>query len=423
MERIDILTLNGRDIVLPGSSWTKPVNGYATGSREHLSQISAWHYLRLIYLFCQSPIIKTKQVKFPPLKQLKEVLKSNREKIMDRLIREEKREEALNYNLEKKAEGLDRKLYALERQRPSDLTEFWVQEAKIVYDSIFELYHYNALLRRFFLETGEQFLLKINGDNEALSKILNQELHQASLARDALILSGEEKVKRMVRKHVRNGYYEDIKQHAYFGMIEAADRYDYRLETSFLAFAEGRIKNVINDYFRYFHRLIRWPSKSEERIQKMERYRQKKLLLENSEPAAEEYAKRLGINQKEVEFLLNSRHFSFPLSLNQIRIDSEGNRATIWELIAYRNLTGARDELQYKKVERQRLKELLLQQMGGVSKRDQKIVWRRIGLEEELKEIGMDYELTKERIRQVQVKGMEALRQESEELEKLKEFL
>lgn len=293
--------------------------------------------------------------------------------------------------------------------------------------------------RKEFLETGKgkkkkakkrkidpvQMYLKEIGKVPFLSAKEEKELSKK-------IEQGDEEAKRhMVRANLRlvvsiakkyigrspNLTFLDLIQEGNKGLYRAAEKFDWRKGYKFSTYATWWIRQAITRALADQSRTIRIPVHMVETIYKYRKVHQKLLQELGREPTPEEIAAEIGITVDKARHVIKIAKKT--ISLETPVGDEEGD-SVLAEFIE--------DEKEVpptKSAARGLLRKRLNEILEDLSPKEQKILSMRFGLEDgvthTLEEVGKVFGVTRERIRQIQVKALEKIR-EHRELEKIEHY-
>ena len=221
----------------------------------------------------------------------------------------------------------------------------------------------------------------------------------ALAAREALVLDNLWLVARMARKHIGSGIaIDDLLQAGTLGAIRAADKFDPGLGYRFVTYAGGWVFQSIMRHVAEHSRLIRLPVHAHERGNDVDRVSD---LLENElgrPPRVAEVAEAAGVPEGLARGIL--------VTTRPVSIESA------WARRRLRRADG--DSAFTDEVEARALAESVKVALSRLSERERAVVELRFGLRDDtprtLEEVGRQFGVTRERIRQIEAKAIERLR-------------
>ena len=295
-----------------------------------------------------------------------------------------------------------------------DLKE--VEELKLdeITDNSFEGISVVDPVRMYLREIGKIPLLSYEKELELAKRILNndeeakQELAEANLR---LVVS-------IAKKYVGRGMlFLDLIQEGNMGLIKAVEKFDYTKGFKFSTYATWWIRQAITRAIADQARTIRIPVHMVETINRLIRTSRHLLQQLGREPTPEEIAKEMDMSVEKVMEI--QKIAQDPVSL-ETPIGEEDD-SHLGDFIQDEDSPAPHDAASYTL-----LKEQLEEVMNTLTPREAKVLKLRFGLEDgkarTLEEVGKEFDVTRERIRQIEAKALRKLRHPSRS-KKLRDYM
>ena len=272
-------------------------------------------------------------------------------------------------------------------------------------------------VRMYLKEIGKVPLLSAEEEVE-LARRMEAGGSDGELAKQKLCEANLRLVVSIAKKYVGRGMHLlDLIQEGNLGLIKAVDKFDYTKGYKFSTYATWWIRQAITRSIADQARTIRIPVHMVETINKLIRV-SRQLLQENGrEPSPEEIADEMGITVDKVREILKIAQE--PVSLETPIGEEEDSH--LGDFIPDDEAPAPADAAAFSM-----LKEQLVDVLGTLTEREQKVLKLRFGLEDgrarTLEEVGKTFDVTRERIRQIEAKALRKLRHPTRS-KKLKDYL
>ena len=271
------------------------------------------------------------------------------------------------------------------------------------------------LLKERLAETGDE---QEKEEIQAEIKALQLDVDRGSDAKKRLAEANLRLVVSIAKRYVGRGMlFLDLIQEGNLGLIKAVEKFDYRKGYKFSNYATWWIRQAITRAIADQARTIRIPVHMVETINKLIRVSRQLLQELGREPTPEEIAEEMKMPVERVREILKISQE--PVSLETPIGEEEDSH--LGDFIKDDNVPVPADAATFTL-----LKEQLEEVLGTLTEREQKVLTLRFGLEDgrarTLEEVGKEFNVTRERIRQIEAKALRKLRHPSRS-RKLKDYL
>jgi len=272
----------------------------------------------------------------------------------------------------------------------------------------------NDPVRMYLKEIGRIPLLSAEEELALSLRVANEEEE----AKNRLAESNLRLVVSIAKRYVGRGLlFLDLIQEGNIGLMKAVDKFDYDKGFKFSTYATWWIRQAITRALADQARTIRVPVHMVETINKMARIQRQLTLELNREPTEEEIAKKMGITVEKVREVIKISQDPVSLETPIGEEDDSHLGDFVKDINAMTPEEYATNEI---------LKEEIKSVLETLQEREQEVLELRFGLidgtSHTLEEVGKKFNVTRERIRQIEAKALRKLRHPSR-AKKLKDFL
>ncbi|HEU65718.1 MAG TPA: RNA polymerase sigma factor RpoD [Chloroflexi bacterium] len=257
------------------------------------------------------------------------------------------------------------------------------------------------------LLTDERFLSQIDAHSSEVKAYFEQVKAEAKASERHLTEANLRLVVSIAKKYIGHGMpLLELIQEGNIGLIRAVDKFQYRKGYKFSTYATWWIRQGITRSIADQSRAIRIPVHMVETINKLLRTMRQLIQELGREPSYEEIGSRLNMSPEKVEEVM-ALFFREPISLDMpIGEDEDSRLGDLVEDHASLAPTEATSQ--------QLLKEQIDKVLGELTEREKKVLQLRFGLKDgharTLEEVGREFNVTRERIRQIEGKALRKLR-------------
>ena len=272
-------------------------------------------------------------------------------------------------------------------------------------------------VRMYLKEIGKVPLLSADEEIELAQK-MERGGDEGEEAKKRLAEANLRLVVSIAKRYVGRGMlFLDLIQEGNLGLIKAVEKFDYTKGYKFSTYATWWIRQAITRAIADQARTIRIPVHMVETINKLIRVSRQLLQELGREPTAEEIAEEMNLPVERVREILKISQE--PVSLETPIGEEEDSH--LGDFIQDDNVPVPADAAAFTL-----LKEQLVEVLGTLTDREQKVLRLRFGLDDgrarTLEEVGKEFNVTRERIRQIEAKALRKLRHPSRS-RKLKDYL
>ena len=273
-------------------------------------------------------------------------------------------------------------------------------------------------VRMYLKEIGKVPLLTAEEEVEIAKKLETGTPEEKEEAKRKLSEANLRLVVSIAKRYVGRGMlFLDLIQEGNLGLIKAVEKFDYRKGFKFSTYATWWIRQAITRAIADQARTIRIPVHMVETINKLIRVSRQLLQEYGREPSPEEIAKEMGISESKVREIIKIAQE--PVSLETPIGEEEDSK--LGDFLPDEDASEPSEAASFSLL-REQLEEVL----DTLAPREKKVLELRFGIVDgrtrTLEEVGKEFNVTRERIRQIEAKALRKLRHPSRS-KKLRDFL
>lgn len=276
-------------------------------------------------------------------------------------------------------------------------------------------------VKLYLREIGKIPLLSQEEEYELAQKIIHGSAKEKKRAKDKMAESNMRLVVSIAKRYSGRGLdFLDLIQEGNTGLLRAVEKFDPDKGFKFSTYATWWIRQAITRAIADQARTIRIPVHMVETINKVLRTQRRLTQDLNREPSTEEIAKAMGMEPEKIEYVMKIKQDIASLDASVGR-DGDDDDSSLGDFIEDEDRISPEDS-----AATQLLKEQIASILSTLSDREQKIIKMRFGIgggkSHTLEEVGAEFSVTRERIRQIEAKALTKLRK-NKDTKKLHEYL
>jgi len=299
-----------------------------------------------------------------------------------------------------------------EQQGIQVINEF--ERDKDLYDQLLKEVSMDDPVKMYLKDIGKVPLLQPEEETELARRMMEGDENAKRLLSEANLRLVVSIAKRYMGRGMQ---FLDLIQEGNLGLMKAVEKFDYQKGFKFSTYATWWIRQAITRAIADQARTIRIPVHMVETINKLIRVSRRLLQELGREPSQEEIAVEMGITEEKVREI--QKIAQDPVSLETPIGEEEDSHLS--DFIEDDSSTAPTDAVSYTM-----LKEQMIGVLDTLTPREEKVLRLRYGLDDNrprtLEEVGKEFNVTRERIRQIEAKALRKLRHPSRS-KRLKDFI
>ncbi len=280
-----------------------------------------------------------------------------------------------------------------------------------------QVFKYEILLAQKKLSNLEQKMFLKIVELKELNRSISIGENKARIAKNEIIEANLRLVISIAKRYINRGlHFLDLIQEGNIGLMKAVDKFEYRRGYKFSTYATWWIRQAITRSIADQARIIRIPVHMIETINKLNRIIRQILQEDGREASPEELSGYMGMAESKIRKIMKIA--KEPISLETPVGDDEDS--SLGDFIEDNSFISPLDS-----AKKENLKDFLVSLLSRLSPRESKVLMMRFGIgmntDHTLEEIGKQFDVTRERIRQIEAKALRKLRNPAV-IKQLREF-
>ncbi|MFH4354625.1 MAG: RNA polymerase sigma factor RpoD [Neisseriaceae bacterium] len=285
----------------------------------------------------------------------------------------------------------------------------WIEEEiakKNVWSEELQRFRHNILeLQNQLIKIEKETMLTVD-ELKVISKALAKSERETNQAKEEMIQANLRLVISIAKKYTNRGLqFLDLIQEGNIGLMKAVDKFEYRRGYKFSTYATWWIRQAITRSIADQARTIRIPVHMIETINKMNRLSRHYLQETGSEPDSAKLAELMDMPEEKIRKIMKIA--KEPISMETPIGDDDDSH--IGDFIGDTNSIAPAEAAMYSS-----LREVTREILSSLTPREAKVLRMRFGIEmntdHTLEEVGRQFDVTRERIRQIEAKALRKLR-------------